>query len=98
MPRPPEPIFLARETYRRRRVIDAARLLPVLGVALFMLPLLGVGARSTGWNGIYLFLVWFGLIVAAFVLTRALSRGPDGVGADPLEPSPVPPPGERREG
>lgn len=46
-----EPLFLARQTYRRRRVADAARLLPVLGGALlFMLPLLG-GAAGAGDGG-----------------------------------------------
>lgn len=80
--------FLARETYRRRRLIDAMRVLPGLGVFLFLVPILGAGqgVRSTAWSGIYLFVVWFGLIVGAALLVRALSRAPGGAGADPLEP------------
>nr|WP_294614957.1 hypothetical protein [uncultured Roseovarius sp.] len=34
------PVFLARRTYRRRRLADGARLLPVIGTVLFFIPLL----------------------------------------------------------
>ncbi|GGD44147.1 hypothetical protein [Sinisalibacter lacisalsi] len=99
---PREPIFLGRETYRRRRLIDAMRLLPVAGALLFLLPLLGGGAtpRSTALGGIYLFVAWFGLILAAALFVRALSRAPDGVGSDPLEPEagPVSEADESRDG
>lgn len=58
--------------------MDAARLLPFLGTFLFLLPVLwghdGGGARSTASDAIYLFVAWAGLIVAAFVISRALSR------------------------
>jgi len=100
MVRPTEPVFLARETYRRRRVIDAAKLLPILGLTAFLLPLLGQGLRRTAASGLYIFAIWLGLILAAALITRALSRGPDGVGADPLEPAPGPaaaPPPPRAE-
>ena len=40
MRRPRQPLFLARATYRRRRLRDAARLLPVVGVFLLAQPLL----------------------------------------------------------
>lgn len=33
-------VFLERQSYRRRRLTDAARLLPYLGAALFCVPLL----------------------------------------------------------
>jgi len=80
--------FLGRETYRRRRLIDGMRLLPVAGGLLFLLPLLGSGGaqRSTALGGLYLFLAWFGIILVAAVLVRALARAPGGVGSDPLEP------------
>jgi len=89
-----EPIFLGRETYRRRRLIDAMRLLPMAGGILFLLPLLGgSGAqRSTALGGLYLFLAWFGIILVAAVLVRALARAPGGVGSDPLEPHTATPP------
>jgi hypothetical protein len=72
--------FLARETYRRRRIIDAIRVVPIVALLLFMLPMLGAAqmARSTALAGIYLFAVW--------LAARALAGSPGGVGADPLEP------------
>jgi hypothetical protein len=88
---PAPPAFLARASYRRRRIIDAARLLPVLGLFLFMLPILWRPAETpepdTARGGLYLFAVWFGLIVAAFVLARVLSRAapPGGEDAPPDE-------------
>lgn len=88
MARPREPIFLGRETYRRRRLIDAMRLLPVVGLLLFFAPLLGAGVTGHGTAklGVFLFSVWFGLIVVAAVLVRLLSKAPGGVASDPLEP------------
>ena len=40
MKRPGLPLFLQRRPYRRRRKIDAARLLPVFGAFLLLLPML----------------------------------------------------------
>jgi hypothetical protein len=98
MARPSEPIFLGRATYRRRRLIDAMRLLPVVGLLLFFTPLLGVGVtgRGTAVLGIFLFTVWLGLIVVAAGLVWLLSRAPGGVGSDPLEPD-APGAGDDRE-
>jgi hypothetical protein len=68
-------LFLQRLPYRRRRRIDAARLLPVFGLFLLLLPMLwapsGGEGRRTALDGIYLFGVWGGLILVA----RALSAG-----------------------
>lgn len=36
----PPPVFLERQSYRRRRLMDAARLLPVFGALVFAIPLL----------------------------------------------------------
>ncbi|MCC5983470.1 MAG: hypothetical protein JJU42_03795 [Rhodobacteraceae bacterium] len=77
MSAPQEPLFVARETFRRRRLMDAARLLPVLGLFLVLLPMMwpapeGEAPRAAR-EGVYLFLVWFGLIIAAAVLARRLS-------------------------
>lgn len=90
MAAPREPIFVARQAYRRRRVIDTMRVVPVVGLVLFLVPLLGGGiaARGTAVAGAYLFAVWFGLIVMAAVLVRLLGRAPGGVGPEPLEPDP----------
>lgn len=70
------PVFLARKGYRARRLTDAARLLPVAGLMLFLLPILWQpaatpeGDTASGW--IYLFSVWAGLIAVAFLLSRRL--------------------------
>jgi hypothetical protein len=79
MAAPQRPVFLAPATYRRKRLRDAARLLPVLGAALFLVPLLWTPADAPGGVGnaralLYMFAVWAGLILAAFVLSRVLGR------------------------
>ncbi|MGY6411309.1 MAG: hypothetical protein ACXIUV_09835 [Alkalilacustris sp.] len=88
---PRQPLYLARESYRRRRAMDAARILPVLGIFLFALPRLwgadaGPGEETAG-EGLYLFTVWAGLILAAALLGRLL--------APSLDPSPGDPPGSQ---
>lgn len=92
MRRPGTPLFLQRLPYRRRRRIDAARLLPVLGLFLLLLPILwipddGTG-RRTALDGVYLFLIWGGLIAAARLLAPGLALPdplPGGRGTDPAE-------------
>jgi len=73
MSRQPEPLFLARQSYRRRRLADAARLLPVLGLVLFLLPVLWTGSGGTAGGVIYLFGVWALLIVAVARISRRLA-------------------------
>lgn len=66
-----EPLFLARDSYRQRRLGDAARLLPVLGVVLLLLPgFITVTVDAL----IYIFSVWALLIVAIGLMSRPLSR------------------------
>ncbi|WP_299930296.1 hypothetical protein [uncultured Pelagimonas sp.] len=71
------PLFVERQTYRRRRLVDAARALPVLGILLWLLPLLwAVPETSTRASTglIYVFAVWLGLPVIAGVLIHAMNR------------------------
>ncbi|MDF1729247.1 MAG: hypothetical protein P1U53_16025 [Sulfitobacter sp.] len=69
-------LFLERRSYRRRRLMDLVRLLPVLGLGLFMLPLMWSGAdegapqMGTARALIYLFGAWITLTVLAFLLWR----------------------------
>ena len=87
MTKPTPPEFLARESYRMRRLMDAARFLPVFGVILLLLPLMRhspeTDAPPTASEGVYLFLVWIGLILAAFLMSlglrRALARPKDQI-------------------
>lgn len=94
-----EPIFLARQTYRHRRLIDAMRFVPVLGFVLFMVPLLGGAGlqRGTAAGGAFVFSVWFGLIAVAALLVRLLAKAPGGVANDPLETDPTPAPSDEAE-
>ncbi|WP_420586527.1 hypothetical protein [Ruegeria sp.] len=69
-------VFLERQSYRRRRLSDAARLLPFLGAALLAIPLLwkdnpGVPLSSAIF---YIFACWVGLIVASLVFGFAARR------------------------
>ncbi|SDD10875.1 hypothetical protein [Ruegeria marina] len=63
----PPPVFLERQSYRRRRLMDAARLLPILGAALFAVPLLWPNAGEGGVRMsvaiTYVFGVWAALIL-----------------------------------
>ncbi|MGR3795386.1 hypothetical protein [Vannielia sp. SX4] len=78
------PLFLARQTYRRRRLMDAARLLPVVGLCLVLFPLLWIGqgeGPQTRGGVIYLFGIWALLIaVAGLVAARLSAPLPPGTG------------------
>lgn len=73
------PVFLERQSYRRRRLLDAVRLLPVVGGLLLAVPMLwpsGGGpfgaAVPSSQAMLYLFGVWAGLIVLAALLGALL--------------------------
>jgi uncharacterized membrane protein YhaH (DUF805 family) len=70
------PVFLEQRTYRRRRMADAARFLPIFGAVLFSVPLLwgqgrGGEASTTGVM-LYLFWVWGLLVMLSAVISRRL--------------------------
>ena len=69
----PRAVFLERASYRRRRLRDGARLLPVVGLVAVMIPLLWPQGRSAA-ALVYLFAVWAGLVLGAAVLARSLGR------------------------
>ncbi len=73
---PRAPLFVERQSYRRRRVMDGARILPVVGFVLTLLPALWTqsGRMGTAGEAIYLFALWLGLIVVAALLSRHLRR------------------------
>ena len=80
------PVFLARRGYRRRRVGDAARLLPMAGGILFCVPLLWRGGASGGTVAaiLYVFGLWALLVALSAWLSRHLHDGEagDGTGRD----------------
>lgn len=80
--------FLERHSYRRRRLMDAARLVPILGVFLWSIPVLWSAAptQATSQAILYLFGVWAVLIVLAALVSTRLR----GSGAHPDEGSDAP--------
>mmetsp|Transcript_23274 Transcript_23274/g.40202 ORF Transcript_23274/g.40202 Transcript_23274/m.40202 type:complete len:103 (+) Transcript_23274:1842-2150(+) len=75
------PVFLERRSYRQRRMMDALRLLPVLGVLLWLFPLFWPASQDEAGGAepmtmsaavIYVFVVWMVLIAASFALRRIL--------------------------
>lgn len=81
-------LFLERRSYRRRRMMDAVRILPLLCTVLFlMVPLMwpkgeaGDAAMSLSTAIWYLFAVWALAITASFGLWRRIRRS--DTSADP---------------
>lgn len=81
MRRPRRPMFLGRIPYRRRRLRDAARLLPVFGAFLFILPALwsppGEGQRLLSGDVVYFFIAWAILVLVAAAFAPGLSAAED---------------------
>lgn len=81
------PLFLHRESYRHSRFRDAARLLPVFGafltiVPMLLLPLGEPGATSSAL--IYLFGFWIVLIILAALIADRIGS-PEGRRSQPPE-------------
>jgi len=83
------PLFLKRGSYRKRRLRDAARMLPFVGLLLFMMPVLwaqdGAVREGTAADGMYLFFVWAVLLAVAAAMAPGLSSemgADDDAGAD----------------
>lgn len=95
------PVFLARRAYRLRRLRDAARLLPLVGMFFFLLPILwapgATDRRDTAIDGIYLFVIWGLLIAIAALLARPLGTGeePEAGEGQERDDSDIPPGGLR---
>lgn len=84
-------IFLERQSYRRRRLIDWIRVLPIIGLILWLVPLLwpvdGTGQVSTADAVVYLFAVWFVLVFIKGLSSWALARASRDDGSDGATPS-----------
>jgi hypothetical protein len=80
------PLFLERQSYRQRRVRDAARMMPFLGTILWGVPILWAGPGphgvSTSKAMLYIFGVWLALSLVSLVITLWLQPDSD---ADPSE-------------
>jgi len=86
-------IFLERDSYRRRRIMDGARILPVAGFVLILLPVLWSfdSKGNIAVEAVYLFALWGALILVAAIMARPLRNG---LKRDKLPPvaSPLPDP------
>ncbi|WP_273248768.1 hypothetical protein [Sediminimonas qiaohouensis] len=88
-------LFLERRSYRQRRLMDALRLLPLLGAVLWAVPLLwgqpepaasaadgtGSGGMPTSHAMLYIFGVWAVLAILALCLSLRLDRSVDKMDA-----------------
>ena len=86
-PPPSALVFLERRGYRQRRMMDAIRLLPLVGLLLWLLPTLWAANGSDGVEPVrmsqaivYVFGVWVCLILCAGTLWRYLKDSDDDVG------------------
>ena len=89
MPRGPRPVFLERSSYRRRRLLDALRLLPLLGVILWMIPVVWPEGQAPDAEPVatsralfYVFGIWCGLIALAAALSVLLPAPPERAPSD----------------
>ena len=78
------PLFLARSGYRKRRKMDALKMLAFFGALLWLIP--AIWPSNPGGESeplamsralYYIFGVWIVLIVFSFVLTRDLTETED---------------------
>ena len=86
-PPPSALVFLERRGYRQRRMMDAIRLLPLVGLLLWLLPTLWAATDSDGVEPVrmsqaivYVFGVWVCLILSAGTLWRYLKGSDDDAG------------------
>ncbi len=82
---PEQRLFLERRSYRMRRMMDAIRLLPVLGLCLWLVPVLwprsaddADAAISTSTALMYIFSIWMGLGLISWVLWLRTRRSVAG--------------------
>ncbi|MBS1303767.1 hypothetical protein [Loktanella sp. SALINAS62] len=80
-------LFLARERYRQRRLRDVGRVLPILGLVLWLVPLMWTREGSGGLAGtiVYIFVVWTFLILCAAIMARRIDTTDDAA-SPPEEP------------
>lgn len=87
------PVFLERRSYRQRRLMDALRLLPLVGMLMWMVPVLWpVAEMSVDSDGVapikmsqaitYVFFVWLALILATAGLWSRLNDVSSGTSSE----------------
>lgn len=85
--RPAPPVFVPRQNYRQRRLRDAIRVLPALGLVLWLLPLAWApGSVGNGAALIHIFAVWAALVAAALAVSLRLRPGAGDRAEDASDP------------
>ncbi|MEJ6402566.1 hypothetical protein [Yoonia sp. 2307UL14-13] len=81
MKKQPQPgVFLERSSYRQRRLRDAGLLVPVLGIILWLVPLLwdkGDPQNGKSMAMLYIFGVWVLLILLTALIARLIRPSDD---------------------
>lgn len=80
MAREPRPVFLERRNYRRRRMMDAVKIVAILGAILWLIPVIWPNGDDPNTEPMpmsgalsYVFGVWLFLILLSAGLSRVLS-------------------------
>ena len=78
-----QPPDLAERAFRRRRRQDAAFVLPIFGIAIFITPLFTIFTKDVLIFGaplpfLFIFGFWFLLIILARRMSRLLTKGDEG--------------------
>ena len=70
-------VFLPKKTYRNRRLIDVAKIVPFIALFFALMPIMwgNDGAlANVSKSFVYFFGIWLGLILFQYGLTRVLGR------------------------
>jgi hypothetical protein len=76
-PKAKMPVYLARASYRQRRLRDVVRVLPIAGFVAWILPVMSGRVPATSSVGLYIFAGWLVLILASALITHSLSPDTD---------------------
>ena len=66
------PLYLARASYRQRRLRDVVRVLPLVAFVAWVLPVMSGLVPATSAVGLYIFAGWSVLIIASAIITASL--------------------------
>lgn len=74
MAKEPQPVFLERASFRRRRLSDAAAIIPFFGIVLLCIPAIWASESRTASAMVYVFTVWAMLILVMGLVARRLKE------------------------
>lgn len=71
------PLFLARASYRQRRLRDVVRVLPIAGFFAWILPTVAGSIPATSSVGLFIFAVWIVLIIVSALINSRFNLDDD---------------------